>query len=1015
VVKTWLAPVASLRLTVILLALGLFLVFVGTLAQVHLGILTAVKTYFRSFYVWVPFKIFFKASFLQKYPIQGGFPFVGGWSIGAALLVNVIAAHLVRFRMTWRRSGILILHAGIIMLLCGELVTGLFAVEGNMTIEEGSRSDFLQHNTVAELAVIDSSDAKTDDVVVVPARLLHAGGLFTHTDLPFDLQVQQWMVNSDLTRPNGTNRATAGLGLEMMAVERPEVPGTDQEQRADVPSAYVTLFKKGSSTALGTWLVSPYIAEPQKVTVDGKDFDLFLRFKRTYKPYSVHLKKFTHDKYPGTEIPRDFSSLVKVHDPDEGDREVLIWMNHPLFFKRDAFYQANFDEVDGTKTVLQVVRNPGWWMPYIACLMVVAGMLVHFGVTLTGFLRKRYAAVPALADAGANGSPAPAVAGTAANDGIRAAPPAGVAIGGRSLSRKGRRKGTAAPAAPPSVPATPAQGPRDLVGFVPWAAAFLGVCYFMVAMIPPSTPPNKMQLEEIAALPVQDGGRMKPLDTVARTKLYAVSGREVVYPERGDAISAVQWMLDLVTRSREAWSYKVIRIDNEQVLSFLKLQPRFGLRYSINEVGPSLPALSREVQRVRRRAPLDRDLFDAGIMQLAEKIDTVGRLSDMENLGVLPPAANETKWRSYDTAALSSGQVPPMGPNGQAFHSILKSYSDGDAKEFNKAVGAYQKLVAPDAAQAGGNVHFELFFNNFSPFTHCLVLYLIAFLLGCISWFGDWGRPLARAAFWLVVLTLVVHTFAIITRMYLQGRPPVTNLYSSAIFIGWVGAIIGLCMEPIFRNGIGTVVAAFVAGSTTFLAPYLVDGDSLEMMRAVLDTNFWLATHVTSVTIGYSATIFAGVVGIKYLIALGLQRMGFGISQVTLKSLTTMLYGVICFAMLFSFTGTVLGGIWADASWGRFWGWDPKENGALLIVIWNALILHARWGGLVRERGVAILAIFGINVVLWSYFGTNMLGIGLHSYASASGEAALWFTEGLFLALMLGGLFLTRRRQALPT
>jgi len=161
------------------------------------------------------------------------------------------------------------------------------------------------------------------------------------------------------------------------------------------------------------------------------------------------------------------------------------------------------------------------------------------------------------------------------------------------------------------------------------------------------------------------------------------------------------------------------------------------------------------------------------------------------------------------------------------------------------------------------------------------------------------------------------------------------------------------------------------------------------MMRAVLDSNFWLATHVVIVTIGYSATYLAGFLALIYVFRGVLTR---SLDARTADSLNRMVYGILCFATLFSFVGTVLGGIWADQSWGRFWGWDPKENGALIIVLWNALILHARWGGLVKTRGLMALAIFGNVVTSWSWFGTNMLGIGLHSYG---------FMDSAFYALLL--------------
>ena len=145
----------------------------------------------------------------------------------------------------------------------------------------------------------------------------------------------------------------------------------------------------------------------------------------------------------------------------------------------------------------------------------------------------------------------------------------------------------------------------------------------------------------------------------------------------------------------------------------------------------------------------------------------------------------------------------------------------------------------------------------------------------------------------------------------------------------------------------------------------------------MLDTNLWLATHVVCITLGYASTFLAGTLAAVYVVR--------GVATPSLdadlrKSLARMVYGIVCFAMFFSFVGTILGGIWADQSWGRFWGWDPKENGAILIVLWNALILHARWSGMVRERGMVLLAVFGNVVTSWSWFGTNMLGIGLHSY-----------------------------------
>jgi ABC-type transport system involved in cytochrome c biogenesis permease subunit len=270
-----------------------------------------------------------------------------------------------------------------------------------------------------------------------------------------------------------------------------------------------------------------------------------------------------------------------------------------------------------------------------------------------------------------------------------------------------------------------------------------------------------------------------------------------------------------------------------------------------------------------------------------------------------------------------------------------------------------------------------------------LVIYVFAGLLAVCSWF-NLSETLRRSAVWLVGLAFVIHTTGLIYRMVLEARPPVTNLYSSAIFIGWGAVVLGLVLEKIHRNGIGAVAAAGMGFITLVIAQNLaVGGDTMEMMRAVLDTNFWLATHVVAVTTGYASTFVAGFLALIYILRGVFTKT---LDEATGKSLARMVYGIVCFATLFSFVGTVLGGIWADQSWGRFWGWDPKENGALIIVLWNALILHLRWGGMIQERGLINCAIFGNVVTSWSWFGVNMLGIGLHSYG---------FTDAAFKWLML--------------
>ncbi|MGZ5546150.1 MAG: cytochrome c biogenesis protein, partial [Limisphaerales bacterium] len=377
---------------------------------------------------------------------------------------------------------------------------------------------------------------------------------------------------------------------------------------------------------------------------------------------------------------------------------------------------------------------------------------------------------------------------------------------------------------------------------------------------------------------------------------------------------------------------------------------------------------------------------------------------------VPPPDPNQNRdnWGNIGRGLLDVASEKNRGYQPvRNYATMATAYNTGDAAEFNKALVEYKSWLQQKFAPEIKKGNQEYFFNDTKPFLHATIMYIFAFVLAGFSLLTFSALPnlsesLRKSSFYLVILAGVVHTFGLIFRMYLEGRPPVTNLYSSAIFIGWGAMILGLVLERIYRVGIGVAVASLAGFVTLLIAHNLaLGGDTMEMMRAVLDTNFWLATHVVVVTLGYASTFVAGLLAIVY-VALGWSTRllapnaaatrapsGAAVPPDLGKSLAKMVYGIVCFATLFSFVGTVLGGIWADQSWGRFWGWDPKENGALIIVLWNAIILHARWGGMIRERGLMAMAIFGNIVTSFSWFGVNMLGVGLHSYGFM--DQAFWW------------------------
>lgn len=322
---------------------------------------------------------------------------------------------------------------------------------------------------------------------------------------------------------------------------------------------------------------------------------------------------------------------------------------------------------------------------------------------------------------------------------------------------------------------------------------------------------------------------------------------------------------------------------------------------------------------------------------------------------------------------------------------ILAAWRENDVTGFNDNVEEYAAFMSSEEQPFLDMevVSYEAFFNYYDPFMKAEYLYLPVLIMSFFSWIVA-PRALRSGAFWLMAVAFILHTVALGGRMYISGRPPVTNLYSSAIFIGWAVVGAAFIVEPILKNGVGNIMGAAAGMGTLMIAHYLArdEGDTLGVMQAVLDTAFWLATHVVCITLGYAATFLAGAMGIAYCWMYMLK----GKDTEELAGLGKVTYGVLCFAIFFSLVGTVLGGLWADDSWGRFWGWDPKENGAMLIVMWNAVILHARWDKMIRDYGTAVLAMFGNIVTAWSWFGVNELKAGLHTYG---------FTEGRLFALIV--------------
>jgi hypothetical protein len=364
------------------LAFAVVLVFMGTLAQVDVGVYAAQAKYFRSFFVAVG------SWTLPGTELRLPQVLPGGYLVGAVLLVNLVCAHAKRFAFTKRRLGLWLVHAGLILLLLGQLATDLFRVESSMRLTEGQTKSYSEDEQKNELAIVDATRPDYDEVVAIPESWLANRKEVRHPNLPFTVRVHRYWPNSvnvtAQTNP-GAPLATQGAGQR---VEFQEAPATGKAAGRDVPTAYIELLSPTGS--LGTWAVSGWLDAPQAFTYSNRTYQMALRLARYYKPFSLQLLAFSHDKYTGTDIPRNFSSRLRLRRPDTGeDREVLVYMNNPLRYAGETFYQAGYDERDARATILQVVRNPGWLTPYVSCTLVGVGLVVQFLTHLAGFVRER--------------------------------------------------------------------------------------------------------------------------------------------------------------------------------------------------------------------------------------------------------------------------------------------------------------------------------------------------------------------------------------------------------------------------------------------------------------------------------------------------------------------------------------------------------------------------------------------------------------------------------------------------
>ena len=1157
-IRSALMTLGSPKLTVVLLAVGMLVVLVGTVQQTRHDIHEVKKMHFHSLLVAVQFQeILVPAWFPEKYHnVAGGFYIPSGVSVIIAMLVNLLVAHMMRFRVqaaggrlaagvavmllgagltamviangnangfqdtplfpwsslwvvlqaglaasvaaalygasmlrgeakmvrlllwiyalvvgtlfvltvylgekafigddamrvVWRlmqgtvgaivvyggaafvfkrKAGIVVIHLGLLLLMLGELYTTYNAGEQRMSVYEGKSSNFTYDIERGEMAIISEPNGQHQKVVVVPDHFLKGDAEIRDASLPFVIQPIKYIENVALQERviGDGSPETNGLGAFVKVVPLPRSTGASANDQIDMAGAYVQLLHPKTGDNLGVYLICQQMYENDKflldeVVVDGISYQIGLRFKHFYKPYSVFLEETRRIDYVGTKTAQTYSSTFQLTHPAAGvDERKQISMNKPLRYSDETFYQAGHGvdpETGEEVSTIQIVKNTGWMIPYVCCSFVGIGLFVHFFLIFIRFSKAT----------------------------------AGVSF----LQRK-----------------------------IPWASVIsslviVGILGGWVA----SQRREKvvefegMQIDRLGHVPVVSGGRVLPLDSLARTTLRHLRKREVAVDANGEKQPAIRWVADVMFSESAYKDYYVFRIENPELLGALKLVRRKTHLFSLNDLDRCMDdilemsedaneigrvgvaqlsnlqkrilALSNNIDRVtgirlalgspsrfgsedvlnaiswmnsvanskqvplavpgvkaedwsavslHLAAPWFKQLAEnhqvATVDELAEKVvresltdpmreivfrnrairliatmikdegmSTDGRdpvdLAKQALVNPLPEIQEmltrlREQQKDWIMAAADMQMRPLFSETAQKMRGICKvdldayfrgevtssespwlelgrAYHAKDAVAFNRAVA--DQLVWAEAEDNpivnASLVSHEVVFNQFSPFYLATVLYVIAFVFVLVSWTfsgieANRVAGIVRSMAWGAIgVAILVHTIGLVDRIVISGRPPITNLYSSALFIPWACSLMALfAFEAVAGKGIGVLLASSMS-TMMLLAAYSLslDGDTFSVLVAVLDTQFWLATHVICISLGYSASFVAAGVAALYVLS---GWVSFKKFAVTRKQLPHLIYGMTCYALLLSFVGTVSGGLWADDAWGRFWGWDVK-------------------------------------------------------------------------------------------
>lgn len=933
-------------LHVVLPAVMVYL-FIGTVAQKYVGLYEATRIWFSATVIWI-----------------GSIPLPGMPILMALIFVNLAFKLVFKSPWTVRNAGNIITHVGALLLLLGGLFTALYSSEGYIALGEGENKSAVSDYHMREFVILN----KGGDVIRQYEHAVIAKGALFVGDLPFQIKVIEWCENCQIIAREAPSPEHMGMAQHMqLSPAPPRMNNEDNFSGLTFEISYED--RKEIHVALEGIGVFP------EVIAGGRTYLFALRRAQRALPFTISLIDFEKITHPGTDTAKEYRSTVLIQDSGL-QWESEISMNAPLRYKGYTFFQSSFlDTPNGEVSVLAVVWNVGRAFPYISGIVMCIGLLLHL------FLRLRFAAI----------------------------------------------------------------------------ALFVLLPLFFSA--PVYAESLRLSLDDFSRVPILHDGRVKPVESFARAMKKRFSGTDS---------GAMEWLVQSLFDPARSEGLPILRITNPDLLGLLSLERRENRMYSYAEIytalGEKQPLIlnilkaeeddwspqHRSLIALQQDVVALRDVLSSlsGVLPLyaplPEGISTAdGRVTYFNLLGQRPVLDHalrlivQTKGEDVGTYSVEEQKmaelsfklsavneaskiskifkVVPIGEDWQTvwqaiknntvrdaryveyWHNLAKAYHGGRSDLWDIHVAALLKSYESQEQVSLPSLMVERFYVEYDPFKIAFVFCIIALILLFARGFKAFSPALITAPLVLCVLAQIA---GIGMRMFILWRPPVSTLYETVLFVTPIVMAYLIMLYRRSDDGLWLWLAA-IGGALLLMLGFAhqEDGDSFVMLTAVLNTNFWLTTHVLTITAGYAFCALTALMA-HYIL----------VSMVWMKkcqpdfALFQSMHAAALIALFFATIGTVLGGIWADQSWGRFWGWDPKENGALLIVLWLVWAVHGRISGQLGHIGVLYAMSFLSVILALSWFGVNLLSVGLHAYGFTDSMAV---ALGVFIAaelVFLGGI-----------